>query len=70
MFDESAFSHFTPGLIELYLRIHHDWAAPGDGFFDGFAGNQQKSATVVSRFDADGIALIEENQRSVAEKPR
>jgi hypothetical protein len=35
-------------LAELLLRVHHDGAVPGDGFFEWLAGDEQEADAVVT----------------------
>jgi len=50
-------------LAELLLRVHHDAAVPGDGFFEWLAGDEQEADAVVTGLHRDFVAAVEEHER-------
>src|SRR5438477_13092577 len=62
---ERSFLQFQERLLELFLRVHHDWAVPGDRFLEWFSRNQQEPDAVFARLHFHLIAGVEEHQRAI-----
>ena len=54
--EECAFFQLPKCLAELLLRVHHDGAVPGDGFFEWLAGDEQEADAVVTGLHRDFVA--------------
>src|SRR5713101_6478990 len=64
-FQEGAFLQFGEGLAELLLGVHDDGAVPGDGLFEGLAGDEEKADAFIAGLDDDFVAAIEEDERAI-----
>ena len=53
---------FFECLLQLFLRVHHNRAVPGDRLFQRLAGDEKKSNAIVSGLHSDFIAAIEKNE--------
>src|SRR5437867_12229784 len=62
---ERSFLQFQERLLELFLRVHHDWAVPCDRFLEWLSRNQQDPDAVFARLHLYLIAGVEEHQRAV-----
>ena len=51
--------------LQFRLGIHHDWAAPGDRFAQGAAGDQQESHRLGSGADRNPVAVGEHENAAV-----
>src|SRR3989442_1412023 len=61
---ERSFLQFQECLLELFLRVHHDGAVPGDRFLEWLSGNQQEPNAVLPGLHLYLVAGVEEHQRS------
>src|ERR1700757_90746 len=52
-------------IAQLFLRVHHDWPVPSDGFLQRLAGKQQKADAVFTAFHCAFVAAIEEDERTI-----
>src|SRR5438552_4703156 len=46
---ECSFPQFLVRVLQLSLRVHHDWAVPRHWFLERFAGNQQEADAILAR---------------------
>src|SRR5262245_52113155 len=63
--DESAGAKLGEGLLQLFIRVHHDGAAPGNRLLQGSTGHQKESDACFSGLDCHLIAAVEQHQRTV-----
>src|SRR5437588_1356250 len=64
-FQECSFPQFLVRVLQLSLRVHHDWTVPRHRFLERFAGNQQEADAILAGLHCDFISAIKEDERPV-----
>src|SRR3989442_14803381 len=63
--DEGSLSELLQRLLDLLLRVHHEWTIPRYGLVERFPGNQQKANRGPTRDNLHIVAVTQHDEPGV-----